>query len=118
MKIRDCAQGDKVLVRSGIAERDRERLELAGDVPVEVSARLAGGVILNVLEEFTLEPATFSPYPDGMQRYGMLIADLDGDVVEVLEPTMYPRGRRGDVGGRGADIVDPFQRRATGNLIE
>lgn len=102
MTLRGCAQGDIVLLRGGIHPTALERMvRRPGDHVVRVAAPLGGGIGVTLLEDFSLEPIS----PDAFT-----IADDDTEVVEIIEPTRWPKTKRAK-GERGADDLDPMRRR-------
>lgn len=104
MRLDKAKPGDIAIIRGGIHPIALARIGLAhGDHVVQVSEPLAGGVGVAVLEAFSGEPL----------RDGYTIADEDAEVVEVLEPTRYPRTKeaRAAAKARGEDVIDPLRRR-------
>lgn len=115
MILAQCQPGDVVVIRGGLHRNTLDHLELTGETfTVRVGAPLAGGIGCDLVDDFGLEARRFADL-DGEPRYGFVIAAGDTAVVEVVEPTKYPRGKRADdVGGRGADLADPMLRRRAG----
>lgn len=104
LRLKDCQIGDKVVIRGGLHPTVLARYGFAeGDHAVSVSPPLAGGIGVNVLDEFTLEPVRD---PDSFT-----IADPDAEVVEILERTKYPKVKRDSGDERGVDDVDPLRAR-------
>lgn len=106
MTLDDCKPGDLVLLRGGIHPMALERLGLVGGdraYVFEVSEPVGGGIGVTLLEAFSLERI-----PDGYT-----IADEDAYVVDVIQPTRYPRTKeaRAAAKARGEDVIDPLRRR-------